>query len=116
MTSGRIRLLRSRPWSGRRRRWAGRGSSESGSLSSPSSAERLLPLLKGDEDRDEGCRRVFKIALLGALVMVLFSFADGVLVPESSSRRLQNARSILPRHCWSISIIVFRSYLPPRPS
>jgi hypothetical protein len=49
VTSGRIRLLRSRT---RVRRTAGRGSSSA----SLSSADRLLPVLKGDEEREEGCR------------------------------------------------------------
>lgn len=98
VTSGRMRRFWSRV---RRRRFAGRGSS-----SSVSSAERLLPVLKGDEDRDDGCRRVFMIA----------RGAGASMAGPPSLMRLPKALSMLPRHCSSISTMTARSYLPPSPS
>lgn len=75
----------------RRRRWAERGASESLSSAS-SSAERLLAVLKGDEEREELWNLDLRISRPDAP-----DGGGGRL--GSSPRRLQNARSMLPRHC-----------------
>lgn len=84
---------------GRTRRTAGRGSSES----SLSSAERLLPVLNGEDSRD-------------AWILELNEGPGAGFFSGTASRRAENARSISPRHFWSMSTIVSRSYRPPRPS
>lgn len=84
---------------GRTRRTAGRGSSES----SLSSADRLLPVLKGDDSRD-------------TWMLELKEGPGADFFSGTASRSAANARSISPRHFWSMSTIVSRSYRPPRPS
>lgn len=73
-------------------------------------------MLKGEEEREEGWNLDLRIALPDVEVDAVD--AGGWLLGggSSSPRRLQKARSMLPRHCCSISIMVPRSYLPPRPS
>lgn len=94
--------LETRRFLGRVRR-AGRGSSES----SLSSADRLLPVLNGEEER-EAC----KLGFMGMLGAAFLSNGTSVF----SSKSAANARSISPRHLWSMSTIVSRSYRPPNPS